>query len=204
MFRNFIWDFDGTLFDSYPHIVTAFCRTLEKYGIAHTYEEVYLDLCISFFYASDKYGLSPAQKQEFLDLNADHSLTPPVVPFPGAVELLRDLRAAGGRHFLYSHSTTEKVNFYYDKYDLRSLFTESVTVDYGFAHKPDPEGVRYLRDKYGLLPEDTLMIGDRSLDVDSGKGAGIPGCLITWGRPPQTETDYTVTDLSELRRLLLG
>ena len=203
MFRNFIWDFDGTLFDSYPHIVTAFCRTLEKYGIAHTYEEVYLDLCISFFYASEKYGFSPAQKQEFLDLNADHSLEPPVVPFPGAVELLRDLRARGGRHFLYSHSTTEKVNFYYDKYDLQGLFTESVTVDYGFAHKPDPEGVTYLRDKYGLSPEDTLMIGDRSLDVDAGKGAGIPGCLITWGRPPQTGTDYTVKDLAELRNLLL-
>ena len=29
--KNFIWDFDGTLFNSYPHISKAFCMMLDNH-----------------------------------------------------------------------------------------------------------------------------------------------------------------------------
>ena len=33
VFSAFFWDFDGTLFDTYPRIVRAFLRGLEEFGI---------------------------------------------------------------------------------------------------------------------------------------------------------------------------
>ena len=30
--RHFIWDFDGTLFDTYPLIIQKLCLALQKYG----------------------------------------------------------------------------------------------------------------------------------------------------------------------------
>ena len=32
-YRVFIWDFDGTLYDTYPHTVRAYVETLSDYGI---------------------------------------------------------------------------------------------------------------------------------------------------------------------------
>ena len=44
-----------------------------------------------------------------------------------------------------------------------NLFTEILTSQSGFARKPDPEAAMYLMEKYGLEPEKTYYIGDRSL-----------------------------------------
>lgn len=203
MIRNLIFDFDRTLFDSYPHIAAAFCRTLRNHGIEYRERDVMDALFISFWEAAERYHLTEAQEKEFIACNADHDFPPAVVPYDGVPEMLRALKDGGFRLFLYSHSTTEKVNHYYDKYRLTDFFEESVTADHGFAHKPSPEAVDYLLQKYRLRPEETLMIGDRALDILAGKNARVPGCLILWGTPPQTDAaDYYLQTVTELPALL--
>jgi phosphoglycolate phosphatase-like HAD superfamily hydrolase len=32
MYQSYIWDFDGTLYDSYPIMLKAFIKTLKEYG----------------------------------------------------------------------------------------------------------------------------------------------------------------------------
>ena len=66
------------------------------------------------------------------------------------------------------------------------------------APKPAPDGVLYLLDKYGLDREDTLMTGDRELDVMAGKNAGTYGCLFTKEKNIETNADFVISDISEI------
>lgn len=56
---------------------------------------------------------------------------------------------------------------------ISQYFTEVVTADNGFPRKPAPDSINYLLEKYKLKPEKTVMIGDRPLDIEAGRSAGI-------------------------------
>ncbi len=48
-----------------------------------------------------------------------------------------------------------------------------VTADNGFSRKPAPDSIYYLLKKYKLNPDETVMIGDRPIDIEAGLAAGV-------------------------------
>lgn len=52
--------------------------------------------------------------------------------------------------------------------------------------KPDPEGARKLMEEAGTRPEETIIIGDSSIDVLTGQNAGAWTCGVTYGFAPRT------------------
>ena len=58
------------------------------------------------------------------------------------------------------------------------LFSGFITADMDFPRKPAPDAILYILNEYGLNPEKTVMVGDREIDVLSGKNAGIDGILF--------------------------
>jgi len=52
--------------------------------------------------------------------------------------------------------------------------------------KPDPLGARTILEETGVAPEDALMIGDSSVDVLTGRNAGLWTCGVTYGFAPHT------------------
>ena len=72
--------------------------------------------------------------------------------------------------------------------------------------KPDPHGVRSILRETKIHPEETLMIGDSSIDVITGRNAGLWTCGVTYGFAPHTlceaPPDVTVDSPTELAELL--
>jgi phosphoglycolate phosphatase len=72
--------------------------------------------------------------------------------------------------------------------------------------KPDPLGVRTLLEETGVAADEALMIGDSSIDVLTGRNAGIWSCGVTYGFAPQSledvEPDVVVDRARELGELL--
>lgn len=52
--------------------------------------------------------------------------------------------------------------------------------------KPDPLGVRTLLEETGVPPAEALMIGDSSIDVQTGRNAGLWTCGVTYGFAPHS------------------
>jgi phosphoglycolate phosphatase len=52
--------------------------------------------------------------------------------------------------------------------------------------KPDPEGVRALLHEMGVAATEAIMIGDSSIDVLTGRNAGLWTCGVTYGFAPQS------------------
>ena len=72
--------------------------------------------------------------------------------------------------------------------------------------KPHPLGVRTILEETGVSPEHALMIGDSSVDVLTGKNAGMWTCGVTYGFAPHTlvevPPDVLLDSPYELRDLL--
>jgi phosphoglycolate phosphatase len=63
--------------------------------------------------------------------------------------------------------------------------------------KPDPLGVRTLLEETGVAPAEALMIGDSSVDVLTGRNAGLWTCGVTYGFAPHTLEEVTPDVLVE-------
>ena len=55
--------------------------------------------------------------------------------------------------------------------------------------KPDPEGARKLLEENGVCPEETAIIGDSHVDVETGRNAGLWTVGASYGFAPHTLSD---------------
>lgn len=87
--------------------------------------------------------------------------------------------------------------------------SEFFTVVYGGnsfkTKKPDPLGALALLKENGVAPEETVIIGDSSIDVLTGRNAGLWTCGVTYGFAPHTlaiaPPDVTIDHPDELAEL---
>src|ERR1700751_1040886 len=72
--------------------------------------------------------------------------------------------------------------------------------------KPDPLGARTLLKENGCVPRETIIVGDSSNDVLTGRNAGLWTCGVTYGFAPHTlceaPPDVVVDSPRELAELL--
>ena len=173
-YHDFIWDLGGTLLDNYETSTNAFVATLKDFHIQADHDSVYAALKISTQDAIHTFAPHiPNFRTEYKKKEA-LGLQDPVL-FDGAKELLEKIQAHGGRHFLVSHRDRQVLTLI-DQTGIAPFFTEIVTADEGFPRKPDPTSMLYLKEKYGI--QDGLVIGDRPIDIEAGKAAGMTTYLF--------------------------
>ena len=179
LYTDYIWDFDGTLFDSYPHSAAALCAAAARFGLQADPERVMRLMRRSFAAAFEALGLNAEQQACFRAIRNDPDFPPPVVPFPEAPEALRRLKALGARHFLFTHSPRPTSVAYIEAFGLDGLFTGYMTPEEpGFVRKPDPGAILRLMRLHGIPAETAAMVGDREIDMRCAAAAGIDGILV--------------------------
>ena len=171
-YENYIWDLGGTLLDNYESSSHAFSATLWSMAervVLRT--DVYDALKVSTAYAVEKFASDlPGFLEEYKKLEAEE-LEKPIL-FSGAKKVLTSLSVNGKKNFMISHRNHQVLTIL-SAAEIGSYFTEVVTADNGFKRKPAPESINYLLSKYKLNPKKTVMIGDRSLDIEAGNAAGV-------------------------------
>lgn len=200
----YIWDLDGTLLDSYGVIVEAAARTAADEGINdpkdYILKVVKQKSCTAYM---EEIGnqCGKTVREVFAQYQKHtHALDDLIPLIDGAKETLERLQEAGAVHFVYTHrgNSSEPI---LERLGVLKYFKEVVTSMYGFAPKPSGEGVRFLVEKYGLDPEQTWYVGDRTLDVFCAKDAGVKALLYL---APDTcveatgKEDRIVQDLREI------
>ena len=86
-----------------------------------------------------------------------------------------------------------------------ALFTDFVTSQHNFPNKPAPDALNYLCNKHGLKKEDCIMIGDRDIDLDSGKNAGMACALFDpEGYYPDYDTPWRFSRIADMQAALIG
>ncbi|WP_274653277.1 HAD-IA family hydrolase [Paenibacillus humicola] len=163
---NILWDFDGTLFDTYPAYTKIFTDVL---GGKYTADEVLRELKISFSSAIDRLGLNAEQLLE-TKRRGDLLLPEHFSTFPGVEQVLQTADA----NVIMTHKPRAELMPILEYYGWTRYFADIVTPDDGFPRKPDPAAYRYLHERNRL----DLIIGDREIDILPGKALGIRTCLF--------------------------
>ena len=198
--EHFIWDFDGMLFNTYPHTVAAFCACCRRNGIPVDEKEAYDLFKVTMRHAFAHYGLTEALVKDFYEIENDLGFLPKGEPFPHIPALLRTVTERGGKNYLYTHRDAVALQ-YLDLYGLTPLFSGFVTGDDGFPLKPAPDALLALTERFGMEKARTLMLGDRDIDIGAGINAGVRTLLYDdEGRyPAPLGEDLKCTDGRSLR-----
>lgn len=101
--------------------------------------------------------------------------------YPGVTQLLAAVHARGLVLSLLTNKPEAPSRAILAGLGLAPLFVAVVGGDTLPAKKPDPEGIFYLQGFTGITLEQTLLVGDSRIDIDTGHAAGVATCGVTWG-----------------------
>lgn len=207
MLKDFIWDFDGTLYDTYPIMTQSFIKALQQLGVHQVdAKALYRDLKIRSVRAAAE---SFAAQADFTaaELAAayhqiEHAAQQNPRPYPGAVAVLLAVVKNGGRNFLDTHRD-QSVYQYLKQDGLWQYFSGGVDANQDFPRKPDPSAINAIVNQYHLNPQTTAMVGDRQLDIVAGQNAHVQTIYFNVdGYDDAPNATYQVDKLSEILELL--
>lgn len=201
MIRDIIWDFDGTLFDTYPSIVHSFKKALNDYGINEkdknilSYFKISQNAAVTHF--KELYKLDGSFLEKFTEYKKD--IKPDMVkPFPFAADVCKEIVTLGGRNYIMTHRGDSALK-YLQQYGMLCYFTEVITKENGFKRKPNPEAFNYLIDKYKIDKNSAMVIGDRECEILGGQTAGVKTCLYNTNNISlDIMPDYNINSLKDL------
>ena len=123
-------------------------------------------------------------------------------PYPEAEEILRYAMAQGHKNYLYTHSG-KIVKKLLEQWGIADCFEDIIDSTMDFPTKPAPDALNWLCEKHGLDKKDCMMIGDRDIDTDCGRNAGMKGCLFDPEHYYDTaDVDYRIENLLELKNII--
>jgi HAD superfamily hydrolase (TIGR01509 family) len=207
--QHFIWDFDGTLFDTYPVIIEDLNRALQEFGHGCEMKEAMRlmqdRLAQAQQFYAEKYGIPMAEVAAAYERHHARSNRELLAePMAGIREVLEAIRSSGRHSYIFSHRKPDETADYLKKYGLSHYFTHIIGPgSEGFAWKPAPDGILRLMERHGMTREDTLMIGDRDCDLGSARNAGIRTAhLICPAVPQELQCDWKLDGLRQMLEMM--
>ena len=201
LLKYFIWDFDGTLVDTYPSMTLAFQRALKNEGINASKEEVLSLLKQSSKHALAYYNLEISFKKKWkaIEERVDKAMSQ---PFQGVIEVLKLIKKNGGKNYIVTHR--DKTTYdYLEFHQMLNYFTDIITIEEANQRKPDTDLFDQLIVKNQIDPNQTLSIGDRVLDIIPSKALGLKTCLYNPKSFSHTiEVDYEIENYKTLKNIL--
>jgi HAD superfamily hydrolase (TIGR01549 family) len=187
---NILWDFDGTLFDSYPALVEGFIQ-LSKQNLDPS--EVLTWLKKDSKTAFKHYGISEDRREEYRELY-NHYAKISSTPFPFLEEALSSV----DHNIIVTHREKASTLLLLEKFDLKKYFTEIVSVEEeGFKRKPDSSSYEYVRNRFNI----DLVVGDRELDLIPARKLNIKTAAF---ENRNIQADYYFDSYSDFQTAVLG
>lgn len=212
-YTTVIFDLDGTLLESGIGVANGFRYALDRMGLPmpETMDRrqfVGPPLRYSF---QTQLGLPDDRLDEAVALYREYYIQTgqfEAEPYPGVMDLLRDLNEAGAAVCLATSKYSAIAKPMLDHFGLRPLLRYAAMSD----------GSELLSAKKGMLldvlahcptpPGQAVMIGDTSYDAAGARDAGVPFIGVLYGYGTQAEMEAAggrvfVRTTAELRPLLL-
>ncbi len=176
-----IFDFDGTIADSMDAFLGVYNRIAPEYG-CRTIPE------------NDRFFLRKRRPQECFREYGMTILKLPVIvlrmrkeargcitgikPFPGVVEAIRELGAAGYTLGVVSSNAPENVRRFLAHHDLTRFFDFVQGSKHVFGKHMV---IKRLFRTRGIRPGCAVYVGDETRDVEAARKSGIPVISVSWG-----------------------
>ncbi len=211
--RAALFDFDGTLADSFAAITASTNHVRRSFGLSdlsegvvrgyvgHGLENLMRELCPGFDPAE---GVRRYREHHPTVMGSGTRL------FPGVADTLAELHARGIRLAVCSNKAVAFTRSLVGTLGLGELFAAVFgPEDAGGKPKPDPTMLLAACERLGVTPAEAVYVGDMSVDVLAGKAAGIPVWLVNVGQagtddPRELGPDRVLGEFREMLGLFPG
>ena len=213
-YKCLVLDHDDTVVNStatihYPSFL-AYLRRVRP-GLHYTLEEYFyrnFDPGVLAFFGGEL-GFSEQEMAEEFRFWQEYVKTRVPEAYPGIREILEHHRAAGGLIAVISHSISDNI-----RRDYRENSLPEPDAIYGWElaeeqRKPHPWPMQNLMLRFGLRPEEILMVDDLKPGYDMCRACGVPFAAAGWANDvPQIETfmrrncDFYFKTVQELNEFL--
>ena len=187
-----IFDVDGTLVDSQGAIVSSMAaafaavdRPLPDRQTLLSVVGLSLDRVFPVLAGDEpparQARMVEAYKHAYMTDRATQGVAASAPFYPGALELLRELQAVP--HVLLGIATGKSrrgLDKMIEGHGLEGLFVTQQVADF-HPSKPHPSMIHQALADAGVGPEDAVMVGDTSFDMEMAAAAGVPGIGVGWG-----------------------
>jgi len=212
-FKYLIFDFDGTLADTNEGIVRSYQETFRCNGWpVPTREKITSSIGLAL---KDAFKLINGELTE--DALEEFRLSyrslfreiayPLIDAFPGTKETLETLKREGYRMSIATSRSHVSLEDLARQIGVIDYFESLVGAEDVEHHKPAPDLVNAIMEKYKLDPKEVLVIGDAVFDILMGHGAGCKACAAAWGNQTREQLssvnpEFIISDIRELPDLL--
>ena len=121
--------------------------------------------------------------------------------YPNVLETLKELRDRGYILTVASSRSRSTLLAYIKALSLDEAVSYVIGAEDVKTGKPDPEAAIKILEKFGMKPEEAIVVGDTVYDIQMGANAGTRTCAVTYGngkRETLTEATWIIDDFSEL------
>lgn len=173
MIKYIVFDFDGTLADTFDIIKTIALNEYSEY-----------DIDVELFKSEGARGMLkklniPRWKLPGMILNVTSKLrnSKDIKLFPGMIDLLNNLKV-DYKIGIVSSSTSEIINNTLKEYNIENLF-EFVYSESSLFGKHSV--LKRMCSKHNIDPLEVIYVGDEDRDIIAAKKANIKTIAVTWG-----------------------
>ena len=126
---------------------------------------------------------------------------------PGATETLKTLKRIGMKIGLFTLNGDKAARYILQKYKLGEFFGVTVPRNKVNYVKPNPEHLEVALKVLGVLPEETLVVGDGKVDMESARelkaiAVGLPTGNSTIEQLSNHGANYIITSITDLPILI--
>ena len=184
--RCLVFDLDGTLSDTLPDAVSAvnlMRREFELPALPPDRVKAMLDLGLPDFLRLSTEG-TEVTEEEAEEVFLEHyrnALNEEAALFPGVFPGLRALKSAGWRLALLSSKPEDLCKFILFDSGIGGYFDLISGGGSDYPLKPDPSPLFGIMELLGAEKENTWMIGDGAVDLETARRAGVNSGFVTYG-----------------------
>ncbi len=209
-------DFDGTTACTVPAIYHAAKRMLGLHGYEVEKEVVYKNFALALPFAfrcfSGDESIDDATiEQMIVEYNTIYKEESEklVELFDGVVETLDHLTKAGVKVVITSNNVKPVLRRLTTNLGIAEYIDDIVSVEDVENVKPAPDIALEVLRRYNISGEESLVVGDATLDMDMGREAGCHLCGVSFGsHTPEMLRErgarYIVDHFSEIEKIVLG
>jgi phosphoglycolate phosphatase len=181
-----IFDWDGTLIDSSEKIITCMQRAAETTDLPVLNDDKVKNI-IGLGLPEAIHTLFPdanaAEREKFREHYALHYLEADQVPcrfFPGVMDTLEDLKREGHTLTVATGKARRGLERIWRNMELLDFFHASRCSD-ETRSKPHPQMLYELLEQFSTAPEQALMVGDTTFDMEMARTANMPRIAVSYG-----------------------